>query len=360
LKQDKSINSGIELLRVIAIILLIFYHTTLIGNSSDYPTILEKFLRVTHMGWIGTDFFLALAGYFCARTFILNKSETAFSYFQERIKRIGPSYILFLSFYFTFGLWALNSIGKEMLFNSDSLVYLLTLTVNFYFASGQLSGVALEALFSLAILVQLYVIFAFVFMSTNDRKSLMLVLLIAWLLAFLFRGIFHQEGYWFNYFSTMTRMDSFVLGALLANAYRTPVIHTVLRRYATHIFLSSLLLLGTVILITRGFWSESIYTIPLAFPTIAIFAVACVNLFVHKRIPNVLSDIGLLFGKYSYATYLFKIPMVYLVYKILTEIVVIESGTLLKVLLIILSIPSCYLIGILWYHLVEKPINEKI
>jgi len=87
-------NIGIELLRLIAISLLIIYHTTLIGSAGNYPSYLNAILTITKMGWLGTDIFLAISGFFCVSSILKVKKEnkTYLSYLKSRALRLVPAY----------------------------------------------------------------------------------------------------------------------------------------------------------------------------------------------------------------------------------------------------------------------------
>jgi len=359
LNNNTQQNSGIELLRVFSIILLILYHTSIIGNASEYPSVIDKFLKLIHMGWVGTDFFLTIAGYFSAFHFISREQKPKLSsYYIQRLTRIFPSYYIFLAVHFTIVLFIINSLGKPMQYTSEITPWLLSFSINHFFATGKLSGVALEALFSIAILVQLYVVYSWMFSIIKRTNIIIFILAISWIVAIILRFQMQTNGYWYIYFSTFTRMDPFILGSLLALILHQTNFGELLNKYSGYIFIVSLSFFLLIIMITRGFWVEHALTIPVAFPFIAIFCAATLNFIISNPINGpVINQIASL-GKYTFAIYLFKIPVVYILYKVMNNYLILPSEILAKLMLVIFSIPLCFLIGAIWYWLIENPINE--
>ena len=93
---DRTRQPGLDLLRALAIVLVVFYHAGIFGFA--LPHDLQRF------GWIGVDLFFVLSGYLIAGQLVrpLGRGDT-FSvsrFFWRRSLRILPAYLVVLAFYF--------------------------------------------------------------------------------------------------------------------------------------------------------------------------------------------------------------------------------------------------------------------
>src|SRR5437667_5118216 len=93
--QNRERQPGLDLLRALAIIVVVIYHAALFGFKLPG--------RVDRFGWIGVDLFFVLSGYLIggqllaplARTQRINLRR----FFARRALRIMPAYFVILAIY---------------------------------------------------------------------------------------------------------------------------------------------------------------------------------------------------------------------------------------------------------------------
>jgi len=357
-------NIGIELLRLIAISLLIIYHTTLIGSAGNYPSYLNAILTITKMGWLGTDIFLAISGFFCVSSILKVKKEnkTYLSYLKSRALRLVPDYYLFIFIYLIFGVDLINSLGNTFVLNDGLLIALLTFTSNIFFANSQWSGVALEGMFSIALLIQLIIIFAGILFFISKRSTLLIIFLSFELLAIGLRIYFGSQEHWRSYFFTFTRMDAFLMGLTLGVLYTHTKVRIHLLNNALIIFCSAIILFTSAVYLTQGMFFGNALTTHLAYPAIAFFAVSLINLLYRYEINTLWLKKASSFGKIAYPIYLLKLPAVYFIYSVLLIYAADLNPVAFIGICFIVSLIFCFLVGGTWHLLYENlKINfEKI
>jgi len=349
-------NSGIELLRLVAIFLLITYHITLIGSEDSYPSYLNAILSITKMGWIGTDLFLAIAGFFCIKSIFKYKRESLnfFDYLKNRAVRIVPHYYLFICIYLFLGIEAINLLGNNFALNDGFLITLLTFTSNISFANGMWSGVALEGMFSIALLVQLVLLFGFLLFYISSSKILLMIFLCFELLAITLRIQFGVDDFWRSYFFTLTRIDAFLMGLTLGVLYSNLKAKEHLLSNAAIVFCSALILLALTVYLTQGLYFNNPLMLHLAYPVIALFAASLINLSFRYEINTLwLKKLSKL-GKIAYPIYLLKLPVIYLVYSVLLIIFAEINPVLFKGLFFTFALFTCFFAGGCWHYLVKS------
>ncbi len=99
-----SRQSGLDTLRALAIVAVLFYHLTVFG---ELP---ERFLPVTYYGWMGVDLFFVLSGFLIGCQVLrpyLNGGRTSIAeFYRRRAYRILPAYLVVLALYFLFPGWS--------------------------------------------------------------------------------------------------------------------------------------------------------------------------------------------------------------------------------------------------------------
>ncbi|MBU2969543.1 acyltransferase [Pseudoalteromonas sp. C2R02] len=349
-------NTGIELLRIIAILLLIIYHVSLIGTEGDYPPYLNAILSITKMGWVGTDLFLAIAGFFCVNSIFKYKSQNLnyFDYLKNRVLRIVPSYYLFLIVYLIFGIELINLLGNSFALNDGFLISLITFTSNISFSNGMWSGVALEGMFSIALLVQLFIFFGFILFYIKNIKLLLIIFLCFELLAITLRIQFGVDHFWRSYFFTLTRIDAFLMGLTLGILYSNFKAKEHFSSNAVIIFCSALILLTLTVYLTQGLYFKNPLMLHLAYPVIALFAASLINLSYRYEINTLwLKKLSKL-GKIAYPIYLLKLPVIYLVYSALLLFFAEINPVVFKGLFFISAIFACFLTAGGWHYLIKS------
>lgn len=91
----RSRQPGLDLLRALAIVLVVFYHAGIFGFS--LPHDIQRF------GWIGVDLFFVLSGYLIAgqliKPFARGQNPNLRRFFWRRALRILPAYLVVLAVY---------------------------------------------------------------------------------------------------------------------------------------------------------------------------------------------------------------------------------------------------------------------
>lgn len=204
---------GLDLLRALAIILVVFYHAGLFGFP--LPHELQRF------GWIGVDLFFVLSGYLIAGQLIgplargqaLNLSR----FFWRRSLRILPAYLVVLAVYFF--LPAL----REYPTTPPAWKFLA-----FVQNLGLHGGTAFSHAWSLCIEGQFYLLLPFLLLCLARWKSIGIALPIAVLAGGIIlraiiayrismNGVVPFRGFQpLIYYATWTRLDPLTLGVSLA------------------------------------------------------------------------------------------------------------------------------------------------
>src|SRR5213082_2799239 len=99
--QDRERQPGLDLLRALAIIVVVIYHAGIMG----FPTP----GRVHRWGWIGVDLFFVLSGYLIGGQLLAplarDQSINLKRFFARRTLRIMPAFFVVLAIYFLLPSW---------------------------------------------------------------------------------------------------------------------------------------------------------------------------------------------------------------------------------------------------------------
>src|SRR5438445_9764005 len=99
--RNRARQPGLDLLRALAIIVVVIYHAALFGFKLPG--------RVDRFGWIGVDLFFVLSGYLIGGQLLAplarEKSIKLGSFFARRVLRIMPAYFVILAVYFLLPSW---------------------------------------------------------------------------------------------------------------------------------------------------------------------------------------------------------------------------------------------------------------
>ena len=213
--QDRERQPGLDLLRALAIIIVVIYHAALFGFKMPG--------RVDRFGWIGVDLFFVLSGYLIggqllgslARDQRINLGR----FFSRRALRIMPAYFVVLAIYFLLPSW------REYPEMAQPLWKFLLSVQNIALHGGT----AFSHAWSLAVEDQFYLCLPFILLFVNrwPRAALIIPCVIVFggivLRTFLawqnpapdFGVSFRAFQAWI-YYPTWTRLDPLVLGVALA------------------------------------------------------------------------------------------------------------------------------------------------
>ena len=99
--RDRERQPGLDLLRALAIIIVVIYHAALFGFKLPG--------RVDRFGWIGVDLFFVLSGYLIGGQLLAplarDQSINLGRFFARRALRIMPAYFAVLAIYFLLPSW---------------------------------------------------------------------------------------------------------------------------------------------------------------------------------------------------------------------------------------------------------------
>ncbi len=205
---------GLDLLRALAILMVVCYHSAGFGFGLPY--------EVHRFGWIGVDLFFALSGYLIGGQILAQLQENGTfrfgRFYVRRALRILPTYLLVVAVYFLLPSW------RERPVISPLWKYLLSIQ-----NIGLQSGTAFSHAWSLAVEDQFYLVLpALLFVLVRrPRTSLALpgLLIIGGLILRTLLARWQvdatghvpgREYFLWIYYPTWSRLDPLVLGVVLA------------------------------------------------------------------------------------------------------------------------------------------------
>src|SRR6184192_44289 len=213
---DRERQPGLDLLRALAIIVVVIYHAALFGFKLPG--------RVDRFGWIGVDLFFVLSGYLIGGQLLAplarDQSISLGRFFTRRALRIMPAYFVVLAIYFLLPSWREYSEMSQPLWK-------FLLSVQNIALHG---GTAFSHAWSLAVEDQFYLALPFLllFLYRRPRAAIIVPCLIViggiGLRAFLAAqnpsvdggGVSFRGFQAWIYYPTWTRLDPLVFGVALA------------------------------------------------------------------------------------------------------------------------------------------------
>ena len=213
--RNRERQPGLDLLRALAIILVVVYHAALFGFKLPG--------RVDRFGWIGVDLFFVLSGYLIGGQLLASLARDQRiklgRFFTRRALRIMPAYFVVLAIYFLLPAW------REYPEMSQPLWKFLLSVQNIALHGGT----AFSHAWSLAVEDQFYLALPFLllFLYRRPRAAIIVPCLIVVggiaLRAFLAAqnasvdgGVSFRGFQAWIYYPTWTRLDPLVLGVVLA------------------------------------------------------------------------------------------------------------------------------------------------
>src|SRR5881392_3380868 len=213
--SDRERQPGLDLLRALAIIVVVIYHVALFGFKLPG--------RVDRFGWIGVDLFFVLSGYLIGGQLLAplarDRRINLGRFFARRALRIMPAYFAILAVYFLLPPW------REYPEMSQPLWKFL-LSVQNVALHG---GTAFSHAWSLAVEDQFYLALPFILLFVNrwPRGAFVIPCVIFFggilLRTFLayqnpaeISGVSFRDFQAWIYYPTWTRLDPLVFGVALA------------------------------------------------------------------------------------------------------------------------------------------------
>lgn len=280
--QDRERQPGLDLLRALAIIIVVLYHAGIMGFP--LPGEIHRF------GWIGVDLFFVLSGYLIGgqllapltRTHPLNLRR----FFARRALRILPAYFFILAIYVLLPSW------REYPEMFPFWKFLLSVQ-----NLGLRGGTAFSHAWSLAVEDQFYLLLPLVLLGLIRWRRAAFVLPCAiviggltlrWFLArqnLTETGVYGRAFQTWIYYATWTRLDPLVFGVGLA----------AIEKFRPHwwrrlVNLAPWLWIPGLALIVYAFWIEepgviTVTTSIWQFPLIALGMAALLVCAVSPRLP---------------------------------------------------------------------------
>jgi len=213
--RNRERQPGLDLLRALAIVVVVVYHAALFGFKLPG--------RVDRFGWIGVDLFFVLSGYLIGGQLLASLARDQRiklgRFFTRRALRIMPAYFVVLAIYFLLPAW------REYPEMSQPLWKFLLSVQNIALHGGT----AFSHAWSLAVEDQFYLALPFLllFLYHRPRAAIIVPCLIVVggiaLRAFLAArnssvdgGVSFRAFQAWIYYPTWTRLDSLVFGVVLA------------------------------------------------------------------------------------------------------------------------------------------------
>ncbi len=213
--SDRERQPGLDLLRALAIIVVVIYHAALFGFKLPG--------RVDRFGWIGVDLFFVLSGYLIGGQLLAplarDQRMNLGRFFARRALRIMPAYFVVLAIYFLLPSWREYSEIAQPLWK-------FLLSIQNIALHG---GTAFSHAWSLAVEDQFYLALPFLllFLYRRPRTAIIIPCLLVVggiaLRAFLAAqnpsvdgGVSFRSFQAWIYYPTWTRLDPLVFGVALA------------------------------------------------------------------------------------------------------------------------------------------------
>lgn len=293
--------------RGIAILLVLTVHLAQIQGlpSHEVPTLLDIFNSIVHLGWTGVDVFFCLSGYLITSILIRSRRDPLYFriFYTNRLLRIFPLYYAFL---------AVAMFALLPRFWQAAAYWLYA--ANILNATGNAIPV-LNHFWSLSIEEQFYLLWPLIVRRFSPRQ-LSRLCMVAVVLIEAARCValrFSLPSPEFIYTLTPLRCDGLLLGALVAALQETGQ----LRRYAAHLKWAAL---AGASLVAYGIFRSGGGTGYIA-PPMERFGYLGVDLLCANLVGAIVAGcrVPLLavfrsrfltfFGKYSYAIYIFHLPI---------------------------------------------------
>lgn len=365
LKQNEHTDRIPELdgVRGLAILLVIAFHTFKRADVFTSSEFLHQISDLTQIGWAGVDVFFVLSGFLI--TGILLKTKEKPNYFKNfyvrRILRIFPLYYLLIGFLLIFLPQLDRGAGEQ----TQSLwPFFLLYQQNWLYISKSRLSLFPMFTWSLAIEEQFYFLWpallyflkkrALVSMGIGIMLSSILLRLI---LMLPFLKIANVEG--FFYYGTITRFEGLILGGLIAVAfYDNDKWKARLIRWAWPALIISLGLF-TIISITGtpSPTSDNELLTIWGYTLLALISGALIILITNEPNKSIIrlifgNKVMMFFGKYSYAMYMFHVPILIILMEIIWKTG--RQNGWVWLLYIVISFSLTIMFSLLSWNLLEK------
>lgn len=319
-KSDGDHVPALDGIRGLAILAVMIYHQTVMTSDTAADQVAR---RVAESGWCGVDLFFVLSGFLITGILLEAKGSPHYlrNFYARRVLRIFPLYYAVLIF--SVGLLPLiphpkaanfgRIAGEEGWYFAYLQNYVMALRERV--GRGAFQHGILDVTWSLAIEEQFYIVWPFVVLLLRPRALLRLcVAVVASSLALRIAAFAWDWPAISVYVATPTRLDGLAAGAFCAVAVRQAGGVARLLPWCRALGIVSGIALLAVWLAPNGYSYESHLTATVGYTLLAVCFAAGLLLAVGAG-PGTLVNAALTtrllraFGKYSYAMYLFHLPL---------------------------------------------------
>lgn len=353
-KSERTYHPSLDILRGIAIILVVLYHCF-------------DSVALFRFGWMGVDLFFVLSGYLITDLLLHSRENKHYirNFYVRRALRIFPLYYVTIFLFFKLGsvTFSQQEAGSTFGYYAHHSLWFWTFTQNWLMAfEGPPPTPYLSHFWSLAIEEQFYLFWPLLIYFIRNLQLLKKIILGLVVAAIVIRvNIWlngeHLEAYYCN---TLTRMDSLLMGCLLAvhlkqgRTVSMKFIHLAFISFSA-VVVSSLFLYGNVN-------QKNLLFASVGYTGTACFFTALLYLLVKNEslllpLTKKLQPIRYI-GKISFGIYVYHLPIYlllnYFIFKYLAnnENLFYTQSTFISSLSIILTV----LASSLSFYLLEKPI----
>jgi peptidoglycan/LPS O-acetylase OafA/YrhL len=307
LRYVKSLDG----LRGVAVLMVLVMHAALATPTGGRDVLDVHALSVLRYGGLGVDCFFVLSGFLITGILLAARGSAAPGrvfgvFYARRALRIFPIYYLYLA---VLALTVVDSVQEVR-----ELTSLATYTQNFFWLSHRSTMWALVGhLWSLAIEEHFYLVWPFVVLLAPLRR-LPLIIAVSVACVIGLRIVAKSQGWGdFLYLSTPTRMDSLLLGSLLASLHAgaAPRLRAWYERNRDRLTIGCFVVYASAQAIS-GLHAGNLFNVTLGF---TIFAVGCCGIIDQLasgrgpfRAPFEQRHIVAI-GRISYGVYLYHLPV---------------------------------------------------
>lgn len=351
-------------IRGIAILLVFAFHAFKRASYFTANPILRYIAQLTSIGWIGVDLFFVLSGFLITSILLQKKDRKDYfkNFYARRILRIFPLYYLMLGII----IYSMSVIAPEdQAHIVERLPFYLLYQQNWLMAQGDLPPIYLLVTWSLAIEEQFYLFWPFLIYFLKKRALILanigIILLSTLIRIFMALALDDPiRTHYASYYSTISRLDTLALGALIAIIFRESILlQEKLKKIAFPALVSTTILVIITALTPNS--SEILYTnVPIRLAGYSVLAImggsSIVLSLTHDEFSLVrrFFRIKLLrfFGKYSYALYLIHPLILQIFLDLLWDAKF--RGWQAYVSYLFISFSLTIILALLSWHLLEK------
>ncbi len=275
-------------------------------------------MELAHTGWIGVQLFFALSGFLITGYLLDSRGAQNYysAFFGRRMLRILPLYYLALLLFLVV-LPAVTTLSPQILATYANQTWLWTFLINWKESGPQIYW--FPHFWSLAVEEQFYLVWPLVIALVPIKRLLWLLPAIA-VVSLLTRPALFDLGVSSGgiYTLTVSRMDALALGALAAAVLRVPATASFIEWHATSLmaFAVAALLAGAVL--THAYNYREMATITYGYTILAAGLAAIVLVCGSNSSSRTVASLKRALsiaplrsaGKYSYAMYVWHLPIV--------------------------------------------------